>query len=48
MIDSFFIYSKATDLVKQTGTNNPMKIASEIGVMLRYSDQLDKLLGLYT
>lgn len=48
MIDSFYIYSKATDLVKQTGTNNPMKIASEIGVMLRYSDQLDKLLGLYT
>ena len=25
-----------------------MKIASEIGVMLRYSEELDKLLGLYT
>jgi Zn-dependent peptidase ImmA (M78 family) len=48
MIDSFYIYSKATDMVKQTGTRNPMKIASEIGVMLRYSEELDKLLGLYT
>ena len=48
MIDSFYIYSKATEMVKQTGTRNPMKIASEIGVMLRYSDELDKLLGLYT
>ena len=35
-------------MVKQTGTRNPMKIASEIGVMLRYSEELDKLLGLYT
>lgn len=48
MIDSFYIYSKATEMVKQTGTRNPMKIASEIGVMLRYSEELDKLLGLYT
>ena len=48
MIDSFYIYSKATDIVKQTGTHNPMKIASEIGVMLRYTEELDKLLGLYT
>ena len=48
MIDSFYIYSKATEMVKQTGTRNPMKIASEIGVMLRYSDELDKLFGLYT
>ena len=48
MIDSFYIYSKATEMVKQTGTRNPMKIASEIGVMLRYSQELDKLLGLYT
>ena len=48
MIDSFNIYSKATEMVKQTGTRNPMKIASEIGVMLRYSEELDKLLGLYT
>ena len=48
MIDSFYIYSKATEMVKQTGTRNPMKIASEIGVMLRYSEDLDKLLGLYT
>lgn len=48
MIDSFYIYSKATEMVKQTGTRNPMKIASEIGVMLRYSEKLDKLLGLYT
>lgn len=48
MIDSFYIYSKATDIVKQTGTHNPMKIASETGVMLRYSEELDKLLGLYT
>ena len=35
-------------MVKQTGTRNPMKIASEIGVMLRYSEEFDKLLGLYT
>ena len=48
MIDLFYIYSKATEMVKQTGTRNPMKIASEIGVMLRYSEELDKLLGLYT
>lgn len=48
MIDSFYIYSKATEMVKQTGTRNPMKIASEIGVMLRHSEELDKLLGLYT
>lgn len=48
MIDSFYIYSKATEMVKQTGTRNPMKIVSEIGVMLRYSEELDKLLGLYT
>ena len=48
MIDSFYIYSKATEMVKQTGTRNPMKIASEIGVMLRYSEEFDKLLGLYT
>ena len=48
MIESFYIYSKATEMVKQTGTRNPMKIASEIGVMLRYSEELDKLLGLYT
>ena len=40
MIDSFYIYSKATEMVKQTGTRNPMKIASEIGVMLRYSEDL--------
>ena len=48
MIDSLYIYSKATDIVKQTGTRNPMKITSDIGVMLRYSEELDKLLGLYT
>lgn len=30
MIDSFYIYSKATEMVKQTGTRNPMKIASEV------------------
>ena len=48
MIVLFYIYSKATEMVKQTGTRNPMKIASEIGVMLRYSEELDKLLGLYT
>ena len=48
MIDSFYIYSKANDIVKRTGTNNPMKIAPEIGILLRYSEELDKLLGLYT
>ncbi|MGN0550628.1 MAG: hypothetical protein ACI4I4_02160 [Acutalibacteraceae bacterium] len=48
MINSFYIYSKATEIVKRTGTNNPMKIAPEIGVLLRHSEELDKLLGLYT
>lgn len=48
MIDSLYIYSKATDIVKQTGTRNPIKISSDIGIMLRYSEELDKLLGLYT
>lgn len=47
MIDSFNIYSKATDIVKHTGTRNPIKIAQEIGVMVRTSSDLDKLLGLY-
>lgn len=48
MIDSFQIYSKATALVKQAGTNNPMNIAHEVGILLRYSEEFDKLLGLYT
>lgn len=48
MINSFYIYSKATEIVKRTGTNDPMKKAPEIGVLLRHSEELDKLLGLYT
>ena len=48
MIDSFYIYSKANEIVKQTDTRNPMQIASDTGIMLRYSDELDQLLGLYT
>lgn len=48
MIDSLYIYSKATDIVKQTDTRDPIKIAPEIGVTLRFTEDLDKLLGLYT
>lgn len=48
MIDSFYIYSKANEIVKKSETRNPMRIASDLGILLRYSDGLDRLLGLYT
>ena len=37
MIDSFYIYSKANEIVKQTDTRNPMQIASDTGIMQRIS-----------
>lgn len=47
MIDSFGIFNKANNIVKQTGTKNTLQIASELGIKIYYGDYQD-LLGMYT
>lgn len=47
-MDSYRIYSKANDLVKQCGTRDPQKIASELGLWVYDVDEFRDLLGMYT
>lgn len=48
LIDSLLIYSRANEAVEQAGTRNPLKIASDTGILIHYADNLDKLYGFYT
>lgn len=47
MIDSFGIYKKAEQLIRKSGTNNVLQIASHLGIKLYY-ENYDNLLGMYT
>lgn len=47
-MDSYGIYKKANDLVKQCGTRDPQKIASELGIWTYDADDFRDLLGMYT
>ena len=42
------IHRKATDIVKGCGTRNTERIARELGIYVRYLNDLDALLGMYT
>lgn len=48
MIRSDVIYRAAEELVKKYGTRDPVKIAEELGIVIRYGDGFRKLLGMYT
>jgi len=42
------ILGAANRLIKKYNTRDPFRLADELGIMLRYSDSLGSLLGLYT
>ena len=42
------VYKVAKRLIKRFGTRNPKEIAKQLGIVIRYSDELGDLLGLYT
>ena len=46
-MDSHSIYRKAMNLVKKSGTRNPIKIAEDNGITIFYNDGYKKLLGFY-
>lgn len=46
-MDSFALYRKANSLVRQCGTRDPEKIASNIGIRI-YPMEAEALLGMYT
>lgn len=47
-MDSYRIYRKANDLIKQCGTRDPQKIASELGIWVYDVNDFHDLLGMYT
>lgn len=47
-MDSFSIYKQATDLVRQCGTRNSLKIAKELGILVYEEPSFEDLLGMYT
>lgn len=47
-MDSYRIFDKANDLVKQCGTRDPQKIAAELGIWVYNTEEFRDLLGMYT
>ena len=47
LIDSFAIYKKANNIIRQVGTRDALQIASDLGIRVYYENYQD-LLGMYT
>ena len=47
-MDSYALYKKANNLVKQCGTRNALNIAKEIGIKVYYEPTFDIVVGMYT
>lgn len=47
-MDSYEIYRKANNLIQYYGTNNPVRLAKEMNIVLRDIDEFEDLLGMYT
>ena len=48
IMDSYKIYSKAEHLIHQCNIRDAERIASDIGINIMYTNDLHKLLGMYT
>ncbi len=48
MIDSKTIYEKANKIVRDAETRNALRIADDLGLVIRFVDDFEKLLGMYT
>lgn len=47
-MDSYRIYKKANSLISHYGTNDPVKLAEDMGIWIYDVDDFDDLLGMYT
>ncbi|MFI3326120.1 MAG: ImmA/IrrE family metallo-endopeptidase [Clostridia bacterium] len=48
MIKSDYIYQKANDILANSDTKDPIRIAKSLGITVHHNDEFEKLLGLYT
>ena len=47
-MDSYQIYKNADRLVQHYGTNDPIELCGDMGIMLRDEPDFTDLLGMYT
>ncbi len=47
-MNSYDIYKQANNLILRHGTNDPVRLARSMGIMLYDEDALENLLGMYT
>lgn len=47
-MDSYAIYRQAKSLIQKYGTNNPVRLAADMGILVYDVEDLQDLLGMYT
>lgn len=47
-MDSYEVFKRANELVRQCGTRDALRIAEELGIWIYYEDAFKDLLGMYT
>ena len=48
LINAESIHDKASEVVRQCGTRDTLRIAKELGIRVYYNDNFEDLLGMYT